>query len=182
MSGARPVYVVGSHTPVRDRVVAALPGSPRVFDDVEGFAGGPDLEPGVTYLLSPGLDGSGVLRAVEHMAEGRGEWTPVRVREEDGTLVARTLSLGYPHPLEEVAAPGEEGGRQILLELRRVLAEISRTRHDINNPLTSALAETQLLLMDIGEGEVRTSLETVLGQLRRIRDLVAGTTHLRPLE
>ncbi|HZD04555.1 MAG TPA: histidine kinase dimerization/phospho-acceptor domain-containing protein [Longimicrobiales bacterium] len=182
MSEARPVYVVGAHTSARDRVVAALAGSARVFDEVESFLDSPDREPGITYLLWAGMDGAEVLRAVERMAEGRGEWTPVVVREEGGKWVARTLTLGYPHPLDEAAGPeGGEDGR-VLLELRRVLAEISRARHDINNPLTSALAETQLLLMDVGDGEVRTSLQTVLEQLRRIRDLVAGTSHLRPLE
>jgi signal transduction histidine kinase len=67
-----------------------------------------------------------------------------------------------------------------LLELHRVLLEISRARHDINNPLTSALAETQILLLDVPPGEVRDGLETVQTQLRRIRDLVAATRHLRP--
>ena len=57
----------------------------------------------------------------------------------------------------------------------------SRARHDINNPLTAATAETQLLLMDVEDGEVRTALEAIEEQLRRIRDLTAGLTRVREL-
>lgn len=182
MNHPRPLYVVGVHPLARERVVAALaPETPGIFEDVGTFLDGAGRRPGVVYLLSPSLPGADVLRAVEHMAEGRGEWTPIVVREEDGRWVARTLSLGYPHALEDAARQGEDG-QGALLELRRVLAEISRARHDINNPLTSALAETQLLLMDAGEGDLKEGLRTVLEQLRRIKDLVAGTVHLRPLE
>jgi len=42
------------------------------------------------------------------------------------------------------------------------------------------MAETQLLLMDVEDGEVRESLETVQRQIRRIRDLVAELSVLRP--
>jgi signal transduction histidine kinase len=107
-----------------------------------------------------------------------------------GTLVAgdppsvRVLSVGPSDPLpavgEHAADPDARG--DVLLELNRVLAEVARARHDINNPLTSALAETQILLLDAEEGETREALDAIQTQLRRIRDLVAATRHLRPRE
>lgn len=185
MTEARPLHLVCPPGPLRDRVASTLsPVAPRSFDGVDGFRDA-EPEPGVVLLVEEALGGEAVLAAVRHLARGRGEWTPVLVREDEGELTARTLSAGYPRPLPEVvvaAADGPPGDGGSLLELRGVLRDISRARHDINNPLTSALAETQLLLMDVPEGEVRDSLETILQQLRRIRDMVGATVHLRPLE
>lgn len=56
------------------------------------------------------------------------------------------------------------------LDLRSLLKAFSIARHDLNNPLTSALAETQLALMDEPGGELQEALETVQRQLRRMRD------------
>lgn len=183
MTDPRPAYLVGAPGPLRDRVAAEIdPLSPRVFDGVDAF-GAADPASGIAYLVSAGLPGDAVLRAVERMATGRGEWTPVLVGEEGGELVARTVSLGYRHPLAETVGAAADEGTTALLELRGVLEQVSRSRHDINNPLTSALAESQLLLMDVPAGsELREPIETVLEQLRRIRDLVSATVHLRPLE
>ena len=58
--------------------------------------------------------------------------------------------------------------------------EVARIRHDLNNPLTSALAEVQLLLFDANDEELRESLEVNQNQLRRMRDLIASTSHMRP--
>jgi signal transduction histidine kinase len=62
-----------------------------------------------------------------------------------------------------------------------VMRSLSRARHDINNPLTSALAEVQLLLLD-GESDpgLAESMEIIQEQLRRIRDLVIGLSRFRP--
>lgn len=94
----------------------------------------------------------------------------------------RALSLGRPHGPDEVRGRGEEpdAHKEVLLEINQILKEVARARHDVNNPLTSALAETQLGLLDAPEGEIRESLEVVQTQLRRIRDLIAATGHLRP--
>lgn len=183
MTDPRPAYLVGAPGPLRDRAATEVDAlSPRTFDGVDAFVeAGP--APGITYLVGEGLPGDAVLRAVEHMATGRGEWTPVLVGEEEGELVARTVSLGYQHPLAETVGAAAGGETTALIELRGVLEQISRSRHDINNPLTSALAESQLLLMDVPAGsELREPVQTVLEQLRRIRDLVSATVHLRPLE
>jgi len=183
MTVSRPTFLVGAPGPARDEVQSALRDpSLQVFDSVEAFLGAPGREPGRTYLVAPGLDATSLLEAVSSMAVGRGEWTPVLVRREVGEWVTRTLSLGYPHPLGDLVDALSSGDTGVLLELRSILAEISRARHDINNPLTSALAEVQLLMMDDLGGEVASSLEVVLEQLRRIRDLVAATGNLRLLE
>jgi len=50
----------------------------------------------------------------------------------------------------------------------------------LNNPLTSALAEVQLLLFDVEDAEVRESLEVAQTQLRRMRDMIAAARHLSP--
>jgi len=80
--------------------------------------------------------------------------------------------------LETMEANGDGEDRPLILEFRRILDRISRARHDLNNPLTSALAETQLLLMDVTDPESREALETVQRQLRRMRDMIQ---ELRPL-
>ena len=59
-------------------------------------------------------------------------------------------------------------------ELDRVLEEVSRVRHEVNNALGAAMAETQLLLLDADDDEARRSLEVVLQQLRRIRDAMVS--------
>jgi hypothetical protein len=63
--------------------------------------------------------------------------------------------------------------------LRSALAEISKVRHDLNNHLTPALAEVQLLLMDV-EGEAREACEVIQEELRTISRIVASTAHLKP--
>lgn len=64
--------------------------------------------------------------------------------------------------------------------LQLALEEVSQLRHELNNHLTSALAEIQILLMDVSSDELRESYEVILSQLRNMRSVVAGTTHLKP--
>ena len=64
--------------------------------------------------------------------------------------------------------------------MRGILSEVARIRHDLNIPLTSALAEVQLLLFDVNDEEVRASLEVMQSQLRRLRDIIASTSHMGP--
>jgi hypothetical protein len=183
MTNSRPRFLIGVPGPERDQIQSRLGDPPlRIFDSVDEFVNAPEREPGRAYLLASGLDAPSILEAVSDMAVGRGEWTPILCRREEGKWVARTLSLGYPHTLEELVDEASAKDRSVLLELRSTLAEISRARHDANNPLTSALAEVQLLLMDDLGGETASALQVVLDQLHRIRDLVAATGHLRLLE
>ena len=86
-------------------------------------------------------------------------------------------------PLSDVdRAIGERdaGGSAASEELHDALSEISRIRHEMNNHLTSALAEVQILLMDVECAELRESYEIIQRQLRSMRASVASTGHLRP--
>jgi len=174
-----PVYLIAPEGPVAERVAAALdlPGERWLADPSELRPG--EAPPGVLLIDRDGVGADAVLALLEAVA-GHGEgWTPALLYEGvDGPRV-RVASLGPEETLDDARARAS-GERGVLLELGRALHEIARARHDINNPLTSAMAETQLLLMDVTEGEAREGLETVQEQLRRIRDLVASTGHLRP--
>ena len=203
------MYVVSPPGPERDAVLARLGDPVQgVFDSVEAFltethAGNTQAEetptslgqnapfpmispsemngsPTHMVLLGPDVSPEETLRLVKAVAERQGTWVPLVLdngSDGEGT-VARTLSVGFPLVLDELLTRVEEAEKPIL-ELRTVLKFVSRARHDINNPLTSGLAETQLLLMDIEEGEIRESLEVIQDQLRRIRDLVASLSVLK---
>jgi len=177
---SKPLYIVAPAGATRDACVAAAAGNAQVFDpplQAEAFR---DRAPGIVLADVSGLDAGALLEAAT-LLKGP-DWVFAVLDGSDPPTV-RTLSSGHPASLTEVALHLEDDGdgpREGLLELHRVLVEISRARHDINNPLTSALAETQILLLDVPAGEVREGLETVQTQLRRIRDLVAATRHLRP--
>lgn len=176
---SKPVYVVMEPGAVRDACVSALGDAAQVLDpplDAAALAAG---APGVVLLQLEGLSARALVDAASRLT-GPG-WT-LAVLDPSDPPTARTVSLGYGTELDRVAAfAAHEGeGAEDLLELHRVLVEVARARHDVNNPLTSALAETQILLLDAEQGEVREGLEIVQTQLRRIRDLVAATRHIRP--
>jgi signal transduction histidine kinase len=177
---SKPLYIVAPAGTLRDAAVAAVAGDAEVFDPPLRAAVLQDRTPGVVLADVSDL-GAGAL--VEAATTLKGPDWVFAVLEATDPPTVRTISSGHASTLADVAHCVEEdaeGPRDGLLELHRVLTEISRARHDINNPLTSALAETQILLLDVPEGEVREGLETVQTQLRRIRDLVAATRHLRP--
>lgn len=174
----KPVYIVAADGPARDACASAFAGQVEFLDPPLRFATLLERAPGVVLADVEGLTALELLAAADALSGP--EWTlAVFVGEP---LTVRTLSAGYETRLDQVArfVADAGDGAEDLLELHQVLEEISRARHDINNPLTSALAETQILLLDVAEGEVRESLETIQAQLRRIRDLVAATRHLRP--
>lgn len=177
---SKPLYVVAPAGAARDACVAATVGKAQVFDPPLRVADFQDRPPGIVLADVSGLDAGTLLEAAT-LLKGP-DWVFAVLDPTDPPTV-RTLSSGHPASLTDVALHLEDDGdgpREGLLELHSVLVEISRARHDINNPLTSALAETQILLLDVPAGEVREGLETVQTQLRRIRDLVAATRHMRP--
>lgn len=53
-------------------------------------------------------------------------------------------------------------------------SSLAATRHDLNNLLMAALAETQLLLLDQVTPETKQSYEFIQEQLRGMRDLIAA--------
>lgn len=179
MSDLLPLYLVGPPGLPRERLAGALGPSVQTRDSVQALLE-PELpEPGVVLLLGEGVPSGDVLRAARVLSRRDGEWTICLVQQEDHGAEIRTLSLGWKEDLEGVEAY-RRGEQDRLLELRRLVSRMARTRHDINNPLTSGLAETQLLLMDVEDPELREALELIQRQLRRIRDLVQETQGIRP--
>ena len=56
---------------------------------------------------------------------------------------------------------------------------VAEARHLLNNQLTSALAEIQLLLLDVTDDEARESYVVIHNQLRSMRDVIAGMIRTR---
>lgn len=179
MSSSLPIYVLCPAGARRDAALADLP-SATALDGAEALESLADAEvPGLVLMDADTHEASALpaLRALE----GTG-WVVALLDGSPDALEVRALSLDRPRSVEDVARYAEDpdahpGG---LLVLSRVVKEIARARHDVNNPLTSAMAETQLLLMEMEDGEAREAVEVIQTQLRRIRDLVAATRHLRP--
>ncbi len=147
---------------------------------MEGSTGGPSENP-VWILIGPDLPPEELSALLDIAAQRRGTLRLVEVLEGDDGFLARPLSVGFADPVAELlsrASPAEDRG--VVLELHEVLARIARGRHDMNNSLTAAVAEVQLLLMDVEEGsETEEGLQVIQTQLERIRDLVAGLRELR---
>ena len=179
MSDRKPVYVLapGGADAVPSGVVPGHEPVPLASaDEMRG------RQPGVLLLPLGALPADQLVAALGLAAEAGGDaaWLPVLVEPDPkGGVRARPISLGWSAPPAELArwAEGEAGAD--VFELRHVLARIARSRHDLNNPLTSAMAETQLALMDSAEPTIRTGLETIEQQLRRMRDMIAALKALR---
>ena len=175
----RPVYLLAPG-PLAEALAGAFPGA-RAVPDADALQPLDAREPGLLVVERDALPGDLLLAlAEEAVAAGDGWMLAVAGRGGDG-LEVRPLSLGWPTPPDELARWAGSGGSEgAVLELRTVLARVARARHDINNPLTSGMAETQLLIMDSpAEGEAREALETIQAQLRRIRDMVIELRVLR---
>ncbi len=185
MSEEIPVYVM---SPAQGRLASLLePGDvgARPLDAASFKEGWTSLPPGLVLVDPQSLPPAEILEILRPVSAADHGWRIALVAHGlDGGTV-RVLSLSPEASLEEaLAAAGDpEASPGTLLELQGVLSEVARVRHDLNNPLTSALAEVQLALMDTEGPEhtaIRESLEAVQTQLRRIRDLIASTGHLRP--
>ena len=159
---------------------------PRLPEGVETFRSAAELlnasdVPAGLVLVGPGLSLADAAGTSRELRVRDGPWGVIHLDwAEDGSVSALPLSVGYLQSLDDVLSATRPDSVAPVLELGVVLRHVARARHDINNPLTSALAETQLLLMDVEEGELRESLETIQRQIRRIRDLVAELSVLRP--
>ena len=177
-----PIYIVAPPGARTDTLsVEALADSVRRIESVGALGALDLLEPGLILVDRDSVDGPDLLDVADRIAGAGAGWI-LAVIEGDGEATVRTLGFGSPSSSAEVESfslePHEHPG--VLMELRGVLSEVARVRHDLNNPLTSALAEVQLLLFDETDEEIRESLEVIQSQLRRMRDLVASTSHMRP--
>lgn len=174
------VVLVAPPGPHRDQFLSSSStGGIQVLDSLEAFRSRGDEGWGI-LLLGPDVPAEDVLAVLVEQAEAETPWATLLVRVEEGELRARPAAIGYPVPLpriEEVAEEPSEKGP--ILELHWVLRVIAKARHDLNNPLTSGLAEAQLLLMDEHPEEVKDSLDTIQDQFRRLRDMVADLSRLR---
>lgn len=178
---ARPVYVLaprGTASPL----IRVVPGHEAV--PVASAAELRGREPGVLLVRMPVDDPAELVEALLLCAEAPSAsgWLPVIVHAaaDGGPERLVPVSLGWPATSSELARWADGAQDAAVLELRHVLQQVGRARHDVNNPLTSAMAETQLALMDARDPVLRQGLEVVEEQLRRIRDLIAELRLFRP--
>jgi len=175
-----PIILVAPPGPQRDAIRAALAGTePRILDSPGALWETSGDESGI-LVLGPGLDSEDVMSILVREADAESPRPAVMVGGQGGEVQLRPVSVGHPlgmGALAEIARHPREKGP--VLELHWVLRAIARARHDLNNPLTSGLAEVQLLLMDGHPPEIQDSLETIQEQFRRLRDMVADLSRLR---
>lgn len=175
-----PIHVVGGDVEAlrarlppaaRDRIHRVETAEAHLFPD-------PDRTPGWVFIGAD-VDPEVVLGLLRRLGQRPGAWSPVLVAA-DGTT-ALPLSPAHEAPLDEVAARTDGPPSQVgAVSFRVAHEDLSRIRHDINNPLTAALAEVQLALMDHEPGsETAEGLQVVENQLRRIRDLAADLVAYR---
>jgi signal transduction histidine kinase len=181
MSDSVPVYLVGPPGGRLATVAATLAGSGEPIATEGGAAAlVAERRPGIVVLEADTMRVGELVGILSALPEEQ-PWRVALVTDDDPPCL-RTISLGARDTLGDVhrhaSNPASTPG--CLLDLDRALAEMSRLRHDLNNPLTAAMAETQLLLLDVSGDEQRESLESILQQLRRIRDMLASSRHLRP--
>ena len=175
-----PLILVSPPGPSRDRFLSSfVDRPPELLDSVGAFLSREGEEWGI-LLIGPGIPAQEVLSLLAHEAGRETPWAAVLVQEEGEAFQLRPISLGHPVTAENVVEAGEDPAEDgPILEIHWVLRVVAEARHDLNNPLTSGLAETQLLLMDEHPPEVKESLEVIQEQFRRLRDMVADLSRLR---
>lgn len=179
MSEQIPRYILAPPGSLSDRLRARLaPVGPLVqvgsVEELLGAAGEEGRRPPGWILLPPALDPSTMVELLGRLA-GAGEvWSPLLLVEAESGPTILPLSIAYALTLEELGDRLEAGeGGAAALSFRRALDLLSRVRHEINNALTVALAEAQLVLLDLdSESETASAIHIVEGQIQRIRDLV----------
>jgi len=181
MTAPRPLYLLSPPGSGREGTARALDVPPdRVFDGATDFLPLAGREPGVVLLPPDALPSADVGAVLVACVVEDPRWVPALVLEEAGGAVVLPLSSGYRYGAADLARFCATGEGEVVLGLQDVVERVRIARHDINNPLAAALAETQLLLMDVEDGEVRSSLQTIQEQIRRIRDLLSALKLARP--
>ncbi len=153
--------------------------SPTVVASVAEFLEGEWEEWGVVVLGRGGRE-EDLHELLVHQLDRDPPWVILTVEEGEDGPCFRPVSMGYPLSSRGVLdVLGDPEGKGPLQELHWALRVIAKARHDLNNPLTSGLAEVQILLMDEHPPEVKESLDTIQDQFRRLRDMVADLTRLK---
>lgn len=180
----RPDALAGAGTPgdlhpgVARSAMEALgvAGPPLTLDEIpHGLPEG-----GGWIFIPPGIGGDPVGQALIRLASSPDPWSLVLFDLEvpgleetatPGSVVP--FSAGHLVSFDEFVERMQRGGAPAAaLGHRATLSELSRIRHDINNALTSALAETQFMQMDApAEGELAEGLKVVESQIQRVREL-----------
>jgi signal transduction histidine kinase len=84
---------------------------------------------------------------------------------------------------EPVAVRGEEHLLRVIAECEARLTEFAelaaRVRHEINNPLTGLIGQSQLLLREELSHTARRRVETIEQLANRIRDTVASLREIQ---
>lgn len=161
------------------RAVAELRPESRALALEHGSGGLPDG--GGWLIIPPGLSQEASEELMQGLVESDDAWGLLLLQARPEGVRVVPLTPGYPESPDRIAerlvAGGLEGG---FVEHRLLLDELARIRHDVNNALTSALAEAQFLRMDAEEGtEIAGGLALVERQLQRIREITAELGALR---
>ena len=155
---------------------------PEEISDLDSF---PGAEHAAGWLLiSDDVSGDTLRDLLVRLSGTMDPWAPLLVRgigDPEVPTELIPLSPGWPESPSKVSERLSTGGSAAgYLAFRGAMADLSKVRHDINNPLTAALAEVQLSLLDVEpDSELETSLKVVERQIRRIRDMVMELNHYR---
>lgn len=164
----------------RDREVLDALGVTDTLQAPERIPG--SLPDGGGWIVVPaGASREAVAALVVGLSRSVDPWSLLLLTHEGDETRVLPISPGYVQEPDEVAARVRGDGMEAgYLGHRRVLTDLGRIRHDVNNALTAALAETQFMRMDAEDGsEQREGLQIVEDQLQKIRALVAELTALR---
>jgi len=169
-----PLYVVGPSEGELPAAVASLEGVTLVAPSLEALGPLEALAPGLILIVADGAEAEPALLGAAHHVSRSDGWRLALLDAGAGTC--RSLTLGPLRPIAEALRarthPTENG---VALDQKSALAEMAKVRHELNNHLTAALAETQLLLMDVTNDELEESYEMIQEQLRKMREAIAST-------
>jgi len=150
---------------------------------LEGATWSADVLPdgGGWIVIPSGTPAEWLARTLVEVSRSPDAWSLLLLTQEEEGMRVLSISPGYALDPGEAARRIQGDGLDAgYLGHRRVLVDLSRIRHDVNNALTAGLAETQFMRMDAAEGsEFHEGLTIVEEQLEKIRDLVAQLSALR---
>lgn len=161
-----PIYLICPPGPRRDRLSLSL-GSP--VEPVSSLTSPEALQqrpPGLILVVSDANDDAGDarLRVAEAVVRGGHGWR-LAVADVRPGVESNSLTFGPGAP---------QSGLRVLLGRCEAESAIARARHELNNHLMSALAEIQVLLMDVTCDELRESYDIIHAQLRAMKESVAS--------